>query len=99
MSGRAEELPTVDRRGRIALLDLVEHSNPEASSAFAGEMERALAQAGGRVAWAGRIDQQLIGAGSERFDEIWISEFSTREACARALANRAAPHAARVALV
>jgi len=97
MSSATKGMPPADRRGRIALVDLVEHPTPEARRTFADEMESALARAGGRVAWAGRVDQQLIGAGAEHYSEVWVSEFSTREACARALAARGEPDAERAA--
>ena len=89
-SGPSDRLAQIDRRGRIALLDLVKSPTHEARLAFPGLMKRVSERSGGRLAWAGSVDQQLIGTGSEDFDDILISEFPNREACARALAERAA---------
>ncbi len=90
MSGAADRLAQIDRQGRIALLDLVKSPTHEARLAFSSLMKRVLERSGGRLAWAGSVDQQLIGTGSEDFDDIFISEFPNREACVLALAERAA---------
>lgn len=90
MSAAQDRLAQIDRQGRTALLDLVRSPSDEARLAFPGRMKRLLEGAGGRLAWAGRADQQLIGTGSEDVEDILISEFPSREACALALAQRAA---------
>ena len=90
MSGAPDRLAQIDRQGRIALLDLVKSPTHEARLAFPSLMKRVLERSGGRLAWAGSVDHQLIGTGSEDFDDILISEFPNREACALALAERAA---------
>jgi uncharacterized protein (DUF1330 family) len=43
---------------------------------------------GGRIGWAGSIDQQFIGHGLESFQDVVISEFPTAEACGLAMALR-----------
>ncbi|NQZ95974.1 MAG: DUF1330 domain-containing protein [Myxococcales bacterium] len=90
MSGAPDRLAQIDRQGRIALLDLVKSPTHEARLALPSLMKRVLERSGGRLAWAGSVDQQLIGTGSEDFDDILISEFPNREACVLALAERAA---------
>ncbi len=90
MSGAPDRLAQIDRQGRIALLDLVKSPTHEARLALPSLMKRVLERSGGRLAWAGSVDQQLIGTGSEDFDDVLISEFPNREACVLALAERAA---------
>ena len=90
MTRAPETSQAPDRRGRIALVEFVEHQSAEASRAFGDEVARVNARSQGRVAWAGQIDQQLIGTGSERYREIWIREFPNRAACTQALAEHAA---------
>ncbi|MCH2172422.1 hypothetical protein MK489_16720 [Myxococcota bacterium] len=78
----------IDHRGRVALLDLVKTAGDETHCAFSDPMKRILHSCQGRLAWAGSMDQQLIGTGSEDVDSVWISEFPNREACATALEKR-----------
>lgn len=84
-----DRLDTLARQGRIALVDLVRSPSHEARLAFPSVMQNVLERSGGRLAWAGSIDQQLIGHGSEHFCDVLVSEFPNREACIGALAERA----------
>jgi uncharacterized protein (DUF1330 family) len=77
------------RTGAIAMVDLVRCPSHEARIAFPSVMQSVLQRSGGSVAWSGSIDQQLIGRGSDRFEDVLISEFPNREACVLALAERA----------
>jgi uncharacterized protein (DUF1330 family) len=82
--------PTSIDPGRVALIDLVASPSHEARIAFPSLMKNVLAPVGGRVAWAGSIDGQLVGKDLERFHDVIISEYPTREACLRAVAERSA---------
>jgi uncharacterized protein (DUF1330 family) len=86
----ADRVDALARTGRIALVDLVRSPSHEARLAFPSVMQNVLERSGGRVAWSGSIDQQLIGHGSEHFHDLLVSEFPNREACIRAIAERAA---------
>ena len=90
MSDAQDRLAQIERPGRIALLDLVKSPTQEARLELSSLMKRALERSGGRLAWAGSVDQQLIGSGPEDFGDILISEFPNREACDRALKERTA---------
>jgi uncharacterized protein (DUF1330 family) len=81
-------LAALPRIGRVVLVDLVRAPSHEARLAFPLLQRDVVARAGGRVAWAGSIDQQLIGHGLEHFQDVLISELPTAQACVRALAER-----------
>lgn len=83
-----DALTPLPRIGRLALVDLVRCPSHEARLAFPTLAHDVATRAGGRLAWAGSIDQQLVGEGLETFEDVLISEFSSGEACARALAMR-----------
>jgi uncharacterized protein (DUF1330 family) len=74
--------------GRVALIDLVRCPSHEARVAFPSLMKTLVGPVGGRVVWAGSIDQQLIGHGDGHFGDVVISEYPDRQACLRALAER-----------
>ena len=71
------------------MIDLVRCPSHEARLAFPSVMQSVLQRSGGSLAWSGSIDRQLIGRGTERFEDVLISEFPNREACVVALAERA----------
>lgn len=86
----ADALASLRGVGRLALIDLVRSPSHEARLAFPSLMRDVAGRVGGRLAWAGSIDQQLIGQGLEHFHDVVISELPTGEACLHALAERRA---------
>ena len=84
----ADSLARLPRIGRVAVLDLVRCPSHEARTAYPRLMADLVARVGGRLAWAGSIDQQLVGHGLESFHDVVISEYPTAEACGIAMALR-----------
>ena len=87
MTASTDLLETVPRRGRIALLDIV--PSPAADEIRYSERLNTLFRTGaGRLAWAGRVDQNLVGSDQNAGHEIVISEFSHFAACQKFLQTR-----------
>ena len=79
--------------GRIGLLELVHAKSPEAALAAAGITERAASEHGGRLEWAGHVDQLLFGdidsgsAASEP-NEILVSTYPSKKQALDVLSAR-----------
>jgi len=78
------------RVGRVTLIDLVRCPSHEARVAYPSLVGDVVRRLGGRIAWSGSIDQQLVGRGLDHFGDVLISELPTAEAALHALAERRA---------
>jgi len=74
--------------GRIGLLELVRARNPEAALACASITERAVSEVGGRLDWAGHVDQLLIGDVDPMPNEVLASSFPSKKQALDMLAAR-----------
>ena len=75
MTASTDLLKTAPRRGRIALVDIV--PSPSADEIrYSERLNTLFRTAAGRIAWAGRVDQNLVGPGQTAGHEIVISEFA-----------------------
>jgi len=71
------------------VIDLVRSPTHETRLAFPGLLKGVLGRTQGRLCWSGSIDHLLVGRLAEGFQDIFVSAYPHREACAAALAARA----------
>ncbi len=88
-------MPTVDEAfthlqasGRIGLFELVRAKSPEAGLAVEGVTERAAREHGGRVEWAGHVDQVFFGDVEGEPNEILVHTYPSKKQALDALAAR-----------
>lgn len=88
MHGLDDAFPHIAASGPIGLFELVRAKGPEAALAAASITERAAAQVGGRLAWAGHVDQILFGDVAAVPNEILVHIHPSKQQALAALAVR-----------
>ena len=82
-------------RGRLAVLELVQHRDPSRYRAWREAQRPVLAEAGARVVLQARADQVLVGTHASVWNAVWLAEFPSRAAFVDLLASPAYQEASR----
>jgi uncharacterized protein (DUF1330 family) len=89
---RFKEFRDLPRRGAIHMLNLVRFraeaayedgrkaTGAEAYAAYGRESQPVFQRVGGRIAWRGNFEFNLIGPDDEKWDEVFIAEYPSMDA-------------------
>jgi uncharacterized protein (DUF1330 family) len=93
-----ERLDALTTQGRLGLLERATVESPESALALASVTAETARRHGGRLVWAGHVDQVFIGDDRRVDDEVLVSEFPSKMQASDALAERlewGVPHLVR----
>ena len=76
----AARLAELRGRGRLAVLELVQHRDPSRYRAWREAQRPALAEVGARVLLEARADQVLVGPAASPWNAVWLAAFPSRAA-------------------
>jgi len=82
-------------RGRLAVLELVQHRDVSRYRAWREAQRPVLAEAGARVVLEARAEQVLVGSHASVWNAVWLAEFPSRGAFVDLLASPAYREASR----
>jgi uncharacterized protein (DUF1330 family) len=89
---RYQEFRDMPRKGALHMLNLVrfraraaypdgrQATGAEAYAAYGRESRPVFARVGGRIAWRGTFEFNLIGPEDERWDEVFVAEYPSMDA-------------------
>lgn len=88
MATALETLEGLPVRGRLGVLERAVVRSPESALALASVAAETARRHGGRLVWAGHVDQVFIGDEQSPDDEVLLCEFPSKKHAADALAAR-----------